>query len=284
MYAITGITGKVGGEVARHLLAANQPVRALLRDPQKAPPWKDQGCEIAIADMSDAPALTRAFANAEAVFILLPPIFDPAPDFPETRATVAALRTALAAAKPQHIVCISTIGAQAAQPNLLTQLAMMEQSLRELPTPITFLRPAWFMENFAWDLPSAKQNGIIDSYLQPLDRPIPMVATADIGRLAAELLRDHWTGPRIVQLEGPDPISPLTAAATLSELLHKPIRAQAVPRNTWDALFRAQGMKNPAPRIAMLDGFNEGWITFENPPTLRKGTTPLKTVLTTLLR
>jgi hypothetical protein len=32
MFAITGITGKVGGELARNLLASKQPVRAVLRD------------------------------------------------------------------------------------------------------------------------------------------------------------------------------------------------------------------------------------------------------------
>ena len=35
MFAITGITGKVGGEVARNLLAGNQPVRAVVRDLRK---------------------------------------------------------------------------------------------------------------------------------------------------------------------------------------------------------------------------------------------------------
>jgi NAD(P)H dehydrogenase (quinone) len=33
MYAITGITGQVGGALARYLLAAKQGVRAVLRDP-----------------------------------------------------------------------------------------------------------------------------------------------------------------------------------------------------------------------------------------------------------
>ena len=52
-------------------------------------------------------------------------------------------------------------------------------------------------------------------------------------------------------------------AAELSEALHRPVRAEAVPRENWDALFRAQGMRDPIPRIRMLDGFNEGWIKFE---------------------
>ena len=38
---------------------------------------------------------------------------------------------------------------------------------------------------------------------------------------------------------------------------------KVVPRESWDALFRSQGMKNPVPRMRMLDGFNEGWIEFE---------------------
>ena len=35
MFAITGITGNVGGNVARNLLAAGRPVRAVMRDVRK---------------------------------------------------------------------------------------------------------------------------------------------------------------------------------------------------------------------------------------------------------
>jgi nucleoside-diphosphate-sugar epimerase len=54
VYAITGITGKVGGIVARTLLAAGLPVRAVVRDADKGRPWADKGCEIAIASIADA--------------------------------------------------------------------------------------------------------------------------------------------------------------------------------------------------------------------------------------
>ena len=77
----------------------------------------------------------------------MPPNFDPAPEFPEARAIAAALRAALEAARPARVVYLSTIGAQASQSNLLTQHTIIEQALSELPMPITFLRPAWFMEN-----------------------------------------------------------------------------------------------------------------------------------------
>ena len=85
LYAVTGITGQVGSAVARNLLAANQPVRAVLRDLNKATAWAERGCEIAQADMNDAAALASAFRGAEGVFVLVPPNFDPLPDFPERR-------------------------------------------------------------------------------------------------------------------------------------------------------------------------------------------------------
>jgi uncharacterized protein YbjT (DUF2867 family) len=284
MYAITGITGKVGGEVARNLSKAGHAVRAVVRDPRKGSIWADLGCDVAVADMSDVAALTAAFSGASGVFVLLPPIFDPSPDFPETRATVAALRQALEDARPARVVCISTIGAQAKRENLLTQLSLMEQSLGDLPTPITFLRPAWFMENCSWDVTAARDKAVISSFLQPLDKPVPMVAAADVGRVAAELLQENWAGRQVIELEGPTRVSPNEIAATFAEILGHPVRAEAVPRQTWEQLFKSQGMTNPEPRMQMLDGFNEGWMEFEHSESKRrKGRIGLKEVLKKLV-
>ena len=284
MYAITGITGQVGGAVARALLAADCPVRAVVRDASKGAPWQKRKCEVALADMNDASALAAAFAGTEGVFVLIPPLFDPTPGFPEVRGIVAALRSALETARPTRVACLSTIGAQATQPNLLNQLGIMEQTLGELPMPVAFLRAAWFMENSTWDVAPARDHGVIPSFLQPLDKPVPMVATADIGRLGAELLQELWSGRRIVELEGPRRVTPIDIAATYSNILGRPVRAVAVPRDTWASLFESQGMKNPTPRIQMVDGFNEGWIEFEGGEVgSLKGEIGLKTVLNYLV-
>ena len=284
MFAITGITGTVGGEVARNLLAAKQPVRAVVRDVRKGKAWAERGCDLVCADINEAAALTVAFKGAEAVFVLVPPNFDPSPDFAEARAIAATLSSALDAARPGRVVYLSTIGAQATHTNLLSQHTITEQALRELSLPITFLRPAWFMENSSWDVAPATKKGVISSFLQPLDKPAPMVATADIGRTAAELLQETWNGHRIVELEGPHRVTPKQVAATFASLLGRPVGVEAVPRETWESLFKSQGMKNPIPRIQMLDGFNEGWIEFEGGEAgSRKGSVALETVLRTLI-
>jgi uncharacterized protein YbjT (DUF2867 family) len=280
LYAITGITGKVGGAVGRTLLDAKLPVRAIVRDAKKGEAWSARGCQVALADISDGEALAAAFDGAEGVFVLIPPIFDPTPGFPEARTVSDSLKSALEAAHPQKVVCLSTIGAQAVQPNLLNQLGIMEQTLGILPTPIAFVRAAWFMENLAWDVSPAREKGVIPSYLQPLDKPVPMVATADIGLVAARLLRETWSDRRIVELEGPRRITPNEVSVTFSRILGKLVRIEVVPRDTWEGLFSSQGMKNPTPRIQMLDGFNQGWIEFEGGEAgSEKGRTELVTVL-----
>lgn len=284
MYAIMGITGQVGGAVARALLADAKPVRAIVRDSGKGRTWADRGCEIALADINDTVSLSAAFQRAEGVFVLVPPVFDPSPGFPEAQAFGKVLRAALEAAKPARVVYLSTIGAQTPNLNLLTQHTIIEKALGECPMPVTFLRPAWFMENSSWDIAAARGQGVIASFLQPLDKPVPMVATEDIGKAAARLLQETWTGRRIVELEGPRRVTPNDIAATFAKLLGRAVRMEAVPRDSWEALFKSQGMKNPVPRIQMLDGFNEGRIEFERGEAgSQKGSITLETVLKGLL-
>ncbi len=285
MFAVMGVTGQVGGAVARSLLAAGKQVRAIIRDPIKASAWKDRGCELAVAEVNDADALAATFKDAEGVFIMLPPVFDPSPGFPEARQSIAALHRALNIAKPGRVVALSTIGAQVTRPNLLNQLHLLEESLSTLPLPIAFLRPTWFIENASWDVAPARATGVIPSFLQPLDKPFSMIATQDIGQAAAGILTqtESWTGRKILQLEGPARVSPNDIAAAFATLLNKAVSTQVVPRDTWESTFRAQGMKNPTPRVQMLDGFNEGWIDFDGESPIQKTQTTLIEALRSLL-
>jgi NAD(P)H dehydrogenase (quinone) len=251
MYAITGISGKVGGALASALLASGQRVRAVVRDADKGKVWAERGCEVALATMQDATSLAAAFEGADGVFILPPSEFDPSPGFPEALTVIDAVKRALETASPPKVVCLSTVGAQASQPNLLTQRTLMEMVLGTLPMPITFLRPAWFLDNVAWDVAPARDSGLIQSFLQPLDRSIPMVATADVGRVACELIVDRGAGRRIVELEGPSRVSPRDIAKSFSRALGRAVEAIVVPREQWQGVFLSQGTKDPAPRIQM---------------------------------
>jgi len=284
MFAVTGTTGKVGGLVARTLLAQGKKVRAVVRSAEKGDPWKTLGCDIAVADVLDPSAMSSAFKGTEGVFLMAPPNYDPEPGYPQTIAAVEAVKQAVGASHPGKVVFLSTVGAHVSEPNLLNNSKMFEEMLRMLPVPVGFVRAAWFMENAAWDVDAAR-NGLIQSFLQPLDHPLPMIATPDIAQVAVELLEQSWDGLRIVELEGPKRYSANDIAAGLSAALGTHVKIEAVPREQWETLFRSHGMNNPMPRIRMLDGFNEGWIDFEGGKTeRRKGTTTLDEVLQSLVK
>ena len=119
------------------------------------------------------------------------------------------------------------------------------------------------MENAAADLTSARETGVIRSYLQPLDHAVPMVATKDVGRTAAQLLQEDWAGHRIVELQA-ERVTPNAIASAFAKALDRSVRAEAAPRAHWEEIFRSEGMRNPFPRMQMVDGFNEGWIDFSN--------------------
>ena len=104
--------------------------------------------------------------------MLVPPNFDPAPNFPEAQAIGAALRSAISEARPGGVV-YSTIGAQATQWNLLSQHTIIEQALGD-----SRYRLRSCVRDGSWRTPHGmwrrrRESGVIPGFLQPLDKPVP---------------------------------------------------------------------------------------------------------------
>jgi NAD(P)H dehydrogenase (quinone) len=286
MFAVMGITGQVGSAVANALLERGEKVRAIVRNPEKAKAWAARGAELVVADYVDASALEAAFRGAKGVFAMLPPYFAPSPDLREPKQVIEAISTALDRTRPEKVVYLSSIGAQQKTDlGLITVLHLFEEKISSLSIPTASLRAGWFMENCAWDISPAREQGKLFSYLQPLDHDFALVATKDIGQAGAETLLQSWQGHRYIEVAGPRRYTPLDIAAALSTVLKKKVEAVVVPRNTWADNFVAQGTPRDrtALRIEMLDAFNSHWIDFGVPGTERFiGTTELQSVLETL--
>jgi uncharacterized protein YbjT (DUF2867 family) len=138
MYTITGITGKVGGTLARKLLEAGQPVRAVVRDAAKGQTWAHKRCEVAIAEMEHAKALAQAFAGSEAVFILALGI-RPQTGLPRSAEGDRSSRRAESGSSSPSALPFDH-RPDASENNLLTRRPMMEEELSKLSIPVTFLR------------------------------------------------------------------------------------------------------------------------------------------------
>ena len=281
MFAVMGITGNVGGAVARTLLKHGKKVRGIVRDGAKAAAWKDQGVELVTADYDEN--LTAAFTGVEGVFAMIPSNVAPDPGFPDSVARIAAIKQALLAAKPPRAVLLSSIGGEKSHGlGLVTTAHIMERELANTGVPSLFLRAGSFMENILHNLPSARATGMYFAFYQPLDRPFPLVATQDIGRIGAENLLATWQGNRVIEISGPAYYSSNDVAAALGEALGRPITGVAVPRATWVEAMAQNGI--PADRssayIEMIDSFNSGWMDFGAPNVEHvKGTVDLVTAI-----
>lgn len=263
MFAIMGISGRVGSAVAQNILESGLQVRAIVRNKIKGDRWKALGCDVSVADIDNSSALATAFAGTQGAFVMLPPAFDQKPGLEEGHRRADNIRKAILEARPSKVVALSTYGAHVERPNLFNELGYLEKVLADLDIPVTILRAAWYMENHEWDLPSARTNGVIHSHLQPLDQALPMVSTRDVGGIGAKLLIQEWNGHRVIEVEGPETVSPNRLAKAFTTALDKEVHAQAVPRNSWDEGFRSNGIKHPEAWIQSLDGTNEGWLAFE---------------------
>ncbi len=119
---------------------------------------------------------------------MLPTIWAPSPDFREAKDVIANYVEALTNAPPPRVVALSSMGAdKTTWLGIITALALLEQGLRDLPSPIAFVRAGGFFENFLYGLHVA-QGGTLPVFYNPADRKSTMVATNDIGAEVATLL------------------------------------------------------------------------------------------------
>src|SRR5271154_6369622 len=104
MYLVMGITGKVGGATARHLLKQGKQVRALVRNRERATRWADQGVDLVDGDWNDATAIAAALKGVEGAFVMLPAVWAPSPDYREAKDVIANYIEALTKALPPRVV------------------------------------------------------------------------------------------------------------------------------------------------------------------------------------
>ncbi len=261
MYLVMGITGKVGGATARHLLKQGKRVRALVRNREKAAQWAEQGVELVDGDWNDSTAIATALKGVEGAFVMLPTVWAPSPDFKEANDMIANYVKALTKVAPPRVVALSSMGADRTNGlGVITALSLFEQGLRSLPSPVASVRAGGFFENFLFGLQAA-QGGTLPVFYNPTNRKSTMVATNDIGAEVAKLLTGPaWSGHRVIELGSM--VSADEVAEQLGQVLKRDVKAFAVPRAGWAEAFEQFGVPkgHTGPAEEMCEAVNAGWM------------------------
>jgi uncharacterized protein YbjT (DUF2867 family) len=268
MFVIAGVSGHTGSVVASTLLDRGQKVRVIVRDAAKGAPWQARGAEVAVASLDDAHALGRALEGADGVYALIPPDYAADDPLAAQARVIDAWAQAIAAARPKHVVLLSSVGAELPEgTGPIVTLHRAEEKLARATAALTALRASYFQENWGSVVAPMKSNGVVPSMITP-GHAVPMVATADIGRVAAEALLEGARAPKVIELLGPREYSPEDVTEIFGGALGKTLNLVAVPSEGIEPALTAAGLK---PKLAALfremnGAFNAGKLAFHGTP------------------
>jgi uncharacterized protein YbjT (DUF2867 family) len=224
MYVVTGATGQTGTVVATNLLKQGASVRVIGRSTERLERLSAEGAEPFTADLTDPIAITRALEGAKGAYVMVPPNLS-TPDLREFQTRVAdAIAVGLKAAGVTHVVALSSIGADKTErTGPVIGRHYLEQKLNEIDgLNVLHLRAGYFMENTLSQVGIIQKTGLARGPLRP-DLKLPMIATKDIGEVAAHaLLALDFSNKQSRELLGQRDISMNEVARILGQAIGKP--------------------------------------------------------------
>jgi uncharacterized protein YbjT (DUF2867 family) len=274
-YVVAGVTGRVGSTVAGELLNHGERVTVIVRDEARGLDWARRGAEVARGSLADRSFVSGVVRDTDGFFTLLPEQVAP-DDFHGARRRMAdAIAGAVRDSGVPHVVMLSAIAAVLPDGNgPAKDLHYCENQLRACGATLTALRACYFQDNVASVLTPARQAGIYPNFLPSADVAVPMIATRDIGRLAAAALTSPPPKSEVVDLFGPT-YSVRQVAEHLGAVLGKTLEIVNIPpEGQVTALMQAGVPQQIAEAVAeMFAAFSAGLLIPSGDRSFRGSTT-----------
>ena len=285
MIAIVGASGNTGSVVAETLLGRGEKVRVISRKAEHVARFTKKGAEAFTADATDAAALSKAFAGANAAYVMIPPKID-APDVRDYQERVTDnLAGAIRKAGIQHVVALSSVGADKTEKTgPVVGLHKLEGKLSVInDLHAIYLRAGYFMENLLPQTNVIRSFGFVGGPFRP-DLALPMIATHDIGAAAGELLAErNFKGKEVRELLGPREVTYPEAASVIGKAIGRPdLKYNQLPNQQLKQAFMQMGMSESAAGLIleMAESMNSGHMA---PLETRSGRNTTKTSIETFV-
>jgi len=226
---VTGATGNTGRALVDALTRRGAPVRAMVRsgaDRGKLP----AGVPAVVADFDDPESIAAALTGAERAY-LVTPSSEQAED-QQRRFADQAAKAGLG-----HLVVLSQLGAEEGSPvRFLRYHAAVEQHVRDVGIPYTFLRPNLFFQGLLTVAGSIAAEGRL--YAPIGDAKVSAVDVRDIAAVAAVALTEPGHEGATYTLTGPASITHAQMAAALTAALGRGVTFVDVPPEAFAGRLR----------------------------------------------
>jgi uncharacterized protein YbjT (DUF2867 family) len=270
MYVVLGASGKTGSVIANSLLLKGERVRVVGRDASRLERFVRKGAEAFAANVTDAAAITKAFAGARAAYLMLPPNLSSQDYRSDQERESDAIAKAVKDSSLRYAVHLSSYGAQAPEgTGPIAGLHSSEQKLNAITgLNVLHLRAGYFMENNLAAIGMIQAMGIFGHALTP-DLKHPMIATRDIGDYAAQhILKLDFSGKQSRELLGERDISMNEATAVIARGIGKAdLRYVQFPYEQVQQVLEQMGIppKTAGQFIEMYKAINEGVVAGREP-------------------
>jgi NAD(P)H dehydrogenase (quinone) len=258
--AVIGATGRVGSEITRRLLAADEPVRLLVRDGQKAKrlfgTGQAQHPEVRAVPLDDLAATTEALTGARTVFLAMGSVGL------QGNLQRVALHAAARSASLEQLVRLSVLNTSPDSLGINQRAHWnIDFAARVHELPYTTIQPAIFSASVLLAAPEIRS---ADTWTGLADTGrVGLVDHRDVAEVAVRILGDPATWGAHYELTGPRLVSWPEVMQLLSDELgrHVEFRASTEPdlirRLTAKDIPPGQAELLVAREWALLAGENE---------------------------
>jgi len=276
MILVVGATGRLGGTIARRLLARGDGVRAFARPGSDAAALEAAGASLARGDLKDRGSLDPAVSGADTVITTANSARRGGDDTVDsvddqgTRSLIDAAR----AAGVRHFIYLSVLGATADSPvPFLAAKGRSEAYLRESGMHWTALAPNMFMESWpAMVVGAPARAGKPVTLIGEGRRRHTFVAEGDVASFAVAAVGNPSAYEQVVPIGGPEALSWRDVVAVYERVLGRSI----------DVRFAAPGAPVPGlppavqPLLAAMDTYESIFDTASSARAYGVTLTPLE--------
>ena len=232
---LTGANGRTGRAILKAMGRAGVPTRAFIRNKEQEADLLALGAEsCVVGDMNDTSTFAAAMEGMDQVLHVGPPMH------PNETEITNALVDAAKKAGVGHFIYYSVLHPLRREVRHHSLKLDGEEQLIESGLAYTILQPSRYMQHLEPIWPRVVSEGI---HAMPFSTEkkfnvVDLVDLADACAVVASSDRHHYA---TYELAGPEALSQTEMAATISDVIGKPVQAQAVPFDELEKKARAAG-------------------------------------------